>query len=66
MKTAPQQPVVPGRFYTVVQLADLFMVGRLTIYNWIKDGKLPKPVRIGRQMLFPREAIERFIAKEQR
>ena len=36
-------------------------VCRSTLYNWVKKGKFPEPVKIGRVSVWRSEDIERFI-----
>ena len=53
------QPV----FYTVAELAERYKVNIMTIYRWIKEGKIhPKrmPGRGGREYRIPIEEVQRF------
>ena len=38
-------------YQTRHQLEKLFKVSPATIYRWIKEGKFPKPVRLGANMV---------------
>ena len=38
-------------YQTRHQLEKLFKVSSATIYRWIKEGKFPKPVRLGANMV---------------
>ena len=38
-------------YQTRQQLEKLFKVSPATIYRWIKEGKFPKPVRLGANMV---------------
>jgi excisionase family DNA binding protein len=37
---------------TVGEVADLLRVSKDTAYAWTGEGKLPKPIRIGRRLLW--------------
>jgi excisionase family DNA binding protein len=43
---------------TVGELAEMFRASTDTIYSWAAEGRLPKPTRIGRRLLWRAEAIE--------
>ena len=36
-----------GRYYTDRQLADVYNVGRSSIWSWVAKGLLPKPRKLG-------------------
>ena len=48
--------------FTVVEAATLLGIGRNSAYEAIKSGILPS-VQIGRRILIPRAALERFLLK---
>ena len=48
--------------FTVVEAATLLGIGRNSAYEAIKAGILPS-VQIGRRILIPRAALERFLLK---
>jgi excisionase family DNA binding protein len=50
----------PGRpsLLTVAELADLLRISIDTVYSWAAEGKLPKPIRIGRRLLWRAEDID--------
>ena len=48
--------------FTVVEAAALLGIGRNSAYEAIKAGILPS-VQIGRRILIPRAALERFLLK---
>ena len=48
--------------FTVVEAATLLGIGRNSAYEVIKSGILPS-VQIGRRILIPRAALERFLLK---
>lgn len=39
------------------QIAALFKVNRSTVTTWAQEGRLPRPVRIGRTLRWPRRVI---------
>jgi prophage regulatory protein len=43
--------VFDSPYQTRHQLEKLFKVSPATIYRWIKEGKFPKPVRLGANMV---------------
>ena len=43
--------VFDSPYQTRHQLEKLFKVSLATIYRWIKEGKFPKPVRLGANMV---------------
>jgi excisionase family DNA binding protein len=47
------------QFLTVAELADLFRVDVRTVRAWSHQGKLPRPVRVGRKLLFSAKALEK-------
>jgi prophage regulatory protein len=50
-------------FYRVSGLIKLLGVGRSTIYEWIKDGRFPAPVRLGPKAVgFRADDIHAWIA----
>ena len=48
--------------FTVVEAATLLGIGRNSAYEAIKSGILPS-VQMGRRILIPRAALERFLLK---
>ena len=46
---------------TVPEAAQLLGVSRMTAYTAVREGSIPS-VRIGRRLLVPRAALERFLA----
>lgn len=49
-----------NQFYTVAELCELLKVKRLTIYRWIKSGKL-KAIKIGKEYRFTKQEIDNLI-----
>jgi excisionase family DNA binding protein len=50
-----------AKLLTLEETAALFHVGTATISRWLKVGRLPRPVRVGRRWLFDAEAITAHI-----
>ena len=50
------------QFYLVEELADKLRVNKMTIYRWIKAGKL-KAAKIGKEYRIARTEFERVVAK---
>lgn len=48
--------------FTREELALLFRVDPQTVSRWVRDGRLPAPLRVGRQLLWRRETLDRFLA----
>ena len=47
-------------------LAELLGVHEITIWNWLRQGRLPKPIRIGRNTTCWRRAdIETWLAQQE-
>ncbi|MHB1424976.1 MAG: helix-turn-helix transcriptional regulator [Gemmataceae bacterium] len=49
-------------YLTREEVAALLRVDPQTVSRWIREHKIPHPLRLGRQMLWPRETLERFLA----
>lgn len=48
------------KVFTVDEIMDMLKVKRLTVHDWIKEGKM-KAVRIGRQLRIPYEFYKEFM-----
>ncbi len=48
---------LPDRLLTPGDLATLFGVGKSSIRGWVRDGRLPAPLRIGRAPRWAPESI---------
>jgi excisionase family DNA binding protein len=55
----------PDVFLTREEMAALFRVDPQTISHWVRKQRLPAPLRLGRQMLWRRQALERFLARQE-
>jgi excisionase family DNA binding protein len=53
----------PPRCLRVDDAARVLNVGRSTVYDLIRSGRL-RSIKIGRRRLVPREALDAFIAGE--
>lgn len=47
------------KFYTCQQVADHYGVKVITVWDWIRTGKL-KAVRVGKQYRIPKESLAEF------
>jgi len=45
-------------YYTTRDLCERFGVHRVTIWQWRRDGNLPKPERIAHLPVWPRKAFD--------
>jgi putative resolvase len=48
------------QYYTIEEVAKMLKVAYLTVYRWIKAGKL-KAVKAGKQYRIERSALDKFI-----
>lgn len=53
----PQRRV---RFLTVVEVAELMRVSRMTVYRLVHAGELPA-VRVGRSFRVPQDALDAYL-----
>jgi predicted DNA-binding transcriptional regulator AlpA len=49
------------RFLSLTQLRTRWGISRASIYRWQREGRLPRPIRLGR---FPRWPVEEIAAFE--
>lgn len=49
---------------TIKQVSHRLQVSDRTIRNWVKDGKFPLPIKVGRQLRWHPEDIERWLHPE--
>jgi excisionase family DNA binding protein len=58
------EAIMPVTFLTVDDLARLCRVTGQTIERWIReDGRLPRPVRVGRRWLFDAEEVKAHLRR---
>ncbi len=50
-------------FFTTRELADLLNLSRITIFNWIKKGKI-KAQKVGKSYIIPRSELRDFLSEE--
>lgn len=43
----PNSPSVPVKYVSDIQLSQRHAVSRGTIWRWTKEGRFPKPVKLG-------------------
>ena len=46
---------------TVNDIAALAQISTNTIQRWVREGKFPKPRKIGRASRWPRDEVDRFL-----
>lgn len=44
-------------------IMERYGIGQMTMWRWVKKGLLPKPVKLGRNRYFPRDAVDASLAK---
>ena len=49
---------------TVVQVADYLQISKKSVYNLVKEGKLPASKVVNR-LRFSKEVVDQFLAKNQ-
>ena len=50
-------------YYSIEEVAKMLKVAYLTVYRWVRSGKL-KAVKAGKQYRISKEEVGRFIKKE--
>lgn len=48
------------KLYTTKELADLLQVNRMSIYNWVRRGKLSY-IKLGSLVRFSEESVNKFL-----
>ena len=56
---------VPGAFGTTTQLCNRLQISRTTLWRWLQMTGFPRPVRFGRSVRWPVEAIEAFLNQQE-
>ena len=51
---------------TPEDLMKFFKVSRKTVDNWVRDGALPKPIKMGRRIFWKRSEIEAYIESQRK
>ena len=54
---------MPDTLLTVIEVARLFKVSKMTVYNLVKSGKLPA-IKIGKPFRFKREDILKYLEEQ--
>jgi excisionase family DNA binding protein len=54
---------MPDTLLTVIEVAGLFKVSKMTVYNLVKSGKLPA-IKIGNTFRFKRENILTYLEQQ--
>ena len=42
-----------GKLYSLEETAEILVVTKRTLYNWMNEGMIPKPKSMGRRRLYP-------------
>jgi excisionase family DNA binding protein len=58
-------PFKDDKYYTTDELAEMFHVGRDTIYDWISSGKL-RSQKTPKYRLVPGKCVNEFLREQQR
>lgn len=57
--------VLTPKTYSVDEFARMSRIGRTTVFDEIAAGTFPiKPIRIGRRIMLPKQAVDRLLAGE--
>lgn len=57
MEINQASPTIEPAFICDKDVARLISGGRSTVWAWAKDGRLPRPIRIGRRTLWDRAEV---------
>ena len=49
-------------YYSTIEVANIFRVSRITVFNWIKNGTI-KATKIGRNFIVPHSSIVEKLGK---
>jgi prophage regulatory protein len=52
------------RFYRARDLAGMMAVGRSTLYELVRTGEFPKPVKVGSASVWPEEDYRKWRARK--
>lgn len=63
--TTPKPAIPAGTWLTTAEVAQLLRVSDQTVAAYLRAGKLPQPIRIGRRLLFRATDIEAHLARLQ-
>lgn len=50
-------------FWGYKELEVYFSIGHQTIRKWVKEGKFPPGMKLGKKVIWPREVVEMFGSK---
>lgn len=60
-KTTETKP----RYYSTATLCQMLDVSRSWLWEQSKAGKFPKPVKFGRLLRYPAQAVDRYLAEQE-
>ncbi len=59
--TQPEKSTLPAiTWLTVEEVADYFNVARMTVYRWVRSGKLPA-IQVGRAYRIDEDEVKRLL-----
>ncbi|RDF02109.1 DNA-binding protein [Aggregatibacter aphrophilus] len=53
------------RYYSTATVCEMLDVSRSWVWEQVKAGKFPKPIKFGRLARYPVEAVEQYIQAQQ-
>lgn len=53
---------IPSHLVTVADVAKLARIGENSVRAWIRDGKLPRPFKLGRRWYWEPETAKAFLS----
>jgi predicted DNA-binding transcriptional regulator AlpA len=51
-------------YLTAVEVEQLLRASRASIFTWVREGRIPPPLRIGRKRLWDRQELVAHIAAQ--
>lgn len=62
----PGQAEAPDRLLEKADVCGWFHISAPTLTRWIRDGRFPSPLRLGKKQLWPARQVAGFIAELER
>lgn len=59
--SAPAADTQDRRVYMSEDVARMFGISLQTVYAWIDRGSLPRPLKLGKALMWPRESIDALL-----
>ncbi|MBU1054912.1 MAG: helix-turn-helix domain-containing protein [Proteobacteria bacterium] len=57
--------MIENKYYTIPQAAEICAVGRSSMWRWVKSGKIPAAITVGRHHRIFREDLFTFIEQKE-